>query len=66
MTLFRAALLLHITTGTVGLILGPIAVTATKLPGLHTRAGEAYHWVMLAVCVSASALALLDWTRLWW
>ena len=66
MTLFNAALVLHIATGAVGLILGPIAMTATKLPGLHTRAGEAYHWVMLAVCVSASALALLDWTRLWW
>lgn len=66
MTLFRAVLVLHIATGAVGLILGPIAMTATKLPGLHTRTGQAYHWVMLAVCVSASALALLDWTRLWW
>jgi len=30
-------------------------MTARKLPGLHTKAGEAYHWVMLGVCVSAGA-----------
>jgi len=65
-TLFRAVLVFHIVAGTVGLILGPIAMTATKRPGLHTRTGEAYYWIMLAVCVSAAALALLDWRRLWW
>lgn len=42
----------HIALGTVGLILGPVAMTARTLPGLHTMAGEAYHWVMLGVGVS--------------
>jgi hypothetical protein len=66
MSLFGAVLALHIAVGTVGLVLGPIAMTARKRPGLHTRAGEAYHWVMLTVCVTAAALAALDWQRIWW
>lgn len=66
MTLFQAVLWFHIAAGTVGLVLGPIAMTVRKGPGAHTKVGEAYHWVMLAVCVSAAALAFLDWTRLWW
>ena len=66
MTLFRTILALHIAAGLVGLVVGPVAMTAWKGSRLHARAGEAYHWVMLAVCVSATALALLDWTRLWW
>lgn len=60
-------LLVHIALGTAGLILGPVAMVARKVPGaLHARAGEAYHWVMLGVCVSAGALAILDWKRIWW
>lgn len=66
MTFTDMMLFTHIALGTVGLILGPVAMTARKLPGLHTRAGEAYHWVMLGVCVSAATLAVLDWRRIWW
>jgi uncharacterized membrane protein len=65
-TVFGVVLALHIAAGAAGLILGPIAMRAQKRPGLHTRAGEAYHWVMLAVCLTASLLAVLDWERLWW
>jgi hypothetical protein len=32
MTTFRSVLLFHITAGTVGLVLGPIAMTALKGP----------------------------------
>jgi uncharacterized membrane protein len=59
-------LALHIATGTTGLILGPLAMFATKRHGPHTRLGETYHWVMLGVCLSAAALAILDWHRIWW
>jgi hypothetical protein len=59
-------LIAHITLGTAGLILGPVAMTARKRPGLHTKTGEAYHWVMLGVCLSAGILAVLDWDRIWW
>jgi hypothetical protein len=62
----RLVLLAHIALGTAGLILGPVAMFARKVPGLHTRAGEVYHWVMLGVCVTAGALAVLDWQRIWW
>jgi hypothetical protein len=65
-TVFRVVLAFHIAAGAAGLILGPIAMRARKKPGVHTRAGEAYHWVMLAVCLTASLLAVLDWKRLWW
>jgi hypothetical protein len=41
-------------------------MTARKRRGLHTKVGEAYHWAMLGVCVSASILAALDWSRIWW
>ena len=58
--------MLHIASGTAGLILGPLAMRATKRPGPHTRLGEAYHGVRLVVCVSAPVLALLAWHRLWW
>ncbi|MBI4635560.1 MAG: DUF2306 domain-containing protein [Candidatus Rokubacteria bacterium] len=59
-------LVLHILIGAAGLVLGPIAMYAAKRPGLHTRAGEIYHWLMLVVCLSAALLAWLDWQRLWW
>ncbi len=58
-------LLAHITLGTLGLLLGLLAMLSRKRPGFHPRIGEAYHWVMLGVCVSAGALAILDWERLW-
>jgi hypothetical protein len=66
MTVTNTVLFAHIALGTAGLILGPIAMTARKLSGFHTKVGEAYHWVMLGVCVSAGTLAVLDWSRIWW
>lgn len=66
MTVTNMVLFAHIALGTAGLVLGPIAMSARKRPGLHTKVGEAYHWVMFGVCVSAGALAFLDWQRLWW
>ena len=56
----------HIVLGATALILGPVAMTARKVPGLHTKVGELYHWVVLGVCLSASTLAILNWNRIWW
>lgn len=66
MTAWNVTLATHIAAGATGLLLGPIAMRATKRRGRHTRLGETYHWVMLAVCVSATVLAILDWHRIWW
>jgi hypothetical protein len=66
MTATDTILVAHIALGTAGLIVGPVAMTARKLPELHTTSGEAYHWVMLGVCLSAGLLAALDWGRIWW
>lgn len=66
MTISRAVLVFHIAVGTIGLVLGPIAMIAWKGSGLHAWAGELYHWVMLTVCASAAGLAWLDWERNWW
>ncbi|HSB73703.1 MAG TPA: DUF2306 domain-containing protein [Candidatus Methylomirabilis sp.] len=66
MTATGVILIAHIALGTGGLVLGPVAMIARKVPGLHTKAGEAYHWVMLGVCLSAGSLAILDWHRISW
>lgn len=66
MTLGAVVLAAHVVLGTLGLMLGPVAMSARKRRGLHTRVGEAYHWVMAGVCASAAALAILDWGQLWW
>jgi len=40
MTVADTILLAYIALGTAGLILGPVAMTARKLTGLHTKAGD--------------------------
>jgi hypothetical protein len=64
--MIAALLALHIALGAAGLALGPVAMRAAKRPGLHTRAGELYHWIMLGLCLTAAGLAVLEWARLWW
>jgi uncharacterized membrane protein len=66
MTATSVILIAHIALGMAGLILGLVAMIVRKVPGLHTKAGEAYHWVMLGLCVSAGSLAILDWHRISW
>jgi uncharacterized membrane protein len=66
MSLRDPVLVVHVVAGTAGLILGPVAMTAPKRRGRHTPVGETYHWVMVAVCVSAAAMAIIDWSRIWW
>lgn len=66
MAMTTPILVMHILLGGIGLLLGPLAMQARKRPGLHTFAGEWYHWVMLGVCVTAGVLALLSWERIGW
>jgi uncharacterized membrane protein len=66
MSVRDAFLALHVAAGSTGLVLGPLAMGASKRRGAHTRIGETYHWVMLTVCVSAAGLAILAFAQLWW
>ncbi len=66
MPLFTVVLIAHIAFGVLGLVLGPVAMFSRKIQGIHTRAGELYHWMVLGVCLTASLMTTLDWTRLWW
>lgn len=63
--LSSTVLVAHVALGSAGIFLGPIAMFSRKAPGFHPCIGEIYHWVMLGVCLSAAALALLEWERLW-
>jgi hypothetical protein len=60
------ALTIHAACGSVGLVLGPVAMLSGKRRGTHTRSGEAYHWVFLVLFLSAVALAVLNWDEVWW
>jgi hypothetical protein len=66
MSAHTVALSLHATCGSVGLVLGPVAMLSGKRRGAHTRSGEAYHWVFLVLFLSAVALAVLNWDEVWW
>jgi hypothetical protein len=58
---------LHIVSGAVAMVLGPLALLAAARQ--HTRrelALTAYVWAVFATSLTAAVLALLDWSRLWW
>jgi hypothetical protein len=62
---YTVALVLHITAGVAGVLLGP-AVLYCAAAGRVTRLASAYHASVLLVCVSAVALSALDFANLWW
>jgi hypothetical protein len=64
--IFKVCLVAHISFGVLALILGPVAMFSRKIQGIHTNAGEWYHWTVAGVCLTASLMAILDWSRLWW
>lgn len=59
-------LALHVTVGSLGLILGPVAMWAERRPPYRSRAGAAYHWAVLAVSLSAVGLVALSFSAFWW
>jgi len=57
----------HVASGVAALVLGPLALFAARRRlGRRAQARDAYHWLVLAVCVTAVALSALAWQRLWW
>lgn len=59
-------LVLHILCGTLCLVMALGAFASNKRKGIHTILGNIYHWVFLLLALSAIALSVLDWERLWW
>jgi hypothetical protein len=62
---------IHIAAGAVGLLLGPVAMwQATRRLGTaqnpNAGASAAYHWLVLAVCLSAAVLVVWFRPELWW
>ena len=60
-------LVLHVASGAAALALGPVALLAA----VQRRRGaavlrDAYHWVVLVVCATATVVSVLAWARLWW
>jgi hypothetical protein len=60
-----AVLAVHVAAGGVGLVLGPLAMSATRAPGRHTWAGTGYQGAVAVVTTSALGLAAPAWARLW-
>jgi uncharacterized membrane protein len=58
MSAFHALLMVHIGTGTIALISGPVPMLSRKGSRLHRRAGIVYAWSMTVAAFSAFALAL--------
>jgi hypothetical protein len=59
------ALTVHVSAGSAGLVLGPAIMLVPKRHGIHTKLGEAYHWVFGVLFVSAVSLAVLN-PSVWW
>ena len=55
----------HITAGSIGLLLGPLALLAAKRAGWHPRLGLAYQGAVAGVTVTALGLTALAPVRLW-
>jgi len=55
---------LHVVAGFGALVVGPAIMRASKRPGLHTRGGHVYFGLVTVVCLSAIALAFVEWSRL--
>ena len=51
-------LVVHISAGTSGLVVGPLAMRAPKRRGRHTRLGVAYQWITATLCASAIGLVV--------
>jgi len=65
-SLHAALLVLHVGSGSLGLLLAPFGLAARKARGRHTRIGWVYAGLVTVLAVSAVGLAALHWSRLWW
>ena len=60
-------LALHVVSGAVSLVLGPLALlAAARRHPSREWVLTAYLWAAFATCLTAVVVSLLDWSRLWW
>lgn len=59
-------LALHVAVGSLGLVLGPLAMLAEREPPYRSALGVAYHWSVLGVALTALGLIAFDTAGLWW
>jgi hypothetical protein len=63
----EAFLALHIVSGAAALALGAVWLLASaRRHAAREPILIAYLWAVFATCLTATVLALLDWSRLWW
>jgi uncharacterized membrane protein len=53
----------HVLVGLASVITGAVAMLSPKRPGRHPTFGSIYYWSLVAVFVSASALAAMRWAE---
>lgn len=58
--------MLHVGSGSLGLLLAPFGLAARKARGRHTRIGWVYAGLVTVLAVSAVGLAALHRAQLWW
>jgi hypothetical protein len=66
MSLHDLLLAVHIAVGAVALALGAVVIWSSRERPLLDRRDAAYHWIVLAVSLTAIGLVALDWPDLWW
>src|SRR5829696_8910899 len=59
-------LAVHVAAGSVGLVLGALALTRERPPAYRSRAGRGYLWAVLAIGLTAIALVAIEGWALWW
>lgn len=64
--LHAVLLSVHVAAGTVGLVLGLLALAVPKRAGWHSRLGVSYQAAVAAMTSSALGLTALAPGRLWW
>lgn len=63
--MWAALLVIHIVSGSLGLVAGPAAMLAPKRRGWHTRLGTSYVVLVVVLCAAAIGLAVLR-PAVWW
>lgn len=52
-------------TGAGGLAVGSVAIADALRGARNIWVGRLFHWIVLAVCLSAVGLVMFDWSGLW-